>query len=307
MVNSLRAIVWSERGPNGSHLSVTVQTRFASVQKPQLSENQEQILLPLQCQQFARSYNGRLLVNVDIAVREGGAGNAPPQHYHAEIRDLCVAQGAGDEGRPTPSAGGEVPVLVGSCLCHQPIPRNSSLPVGAVAYFISLVWLQPACMHIRPCQRAEQGDCVPGMRASALCGASRGATPRLLNNHPLISVCTLQSRQLRTGSCSTDGQLRARNTRAKCDRYRRRTPIGSLIVHRVASRDTMRVSVVFAMRVTVPSAPSLLPAEPVLADPVIVSLTYFRHEVPLLQTPVARRGGRAPGAGSSFSPTATPT
>ena len=34
--------------------------RFASVQKPHLTENQ--ILLPLQAQQLSRSYNGRLLV-----------------------------------------------------------------------------------------------------------------------------------------------------------------------------------------------------------------------------------------------------
>ena len=64
MINEMRPIVWSERGSNGSILSVTIQMKFASTQKPMLTESQPQILLPLQAQQLGRSYNGRILVRV---------------------------------------------------------------------------------------------------------------------------------------------------------------------------------------------------------------------------------------------------
>ena len=57
MINEMRPIVWSERGSNGSILSVTIQMKFASTQKPMLTESQPQILLPLQAQQLGRSYN----------------------------------------------------------------------------------------------------------------------------------------------------------------------------------------------------------------------------------------------------------
>lgn len=42
--------------------------------------------------------------------------------------------------------------------------------------------------------------------------------------------------------------------------------------------NTNRLPVVFALRVTVAHPPQLLPSEPILADPLIVTLTYFRHE-----------------------------
>jgi hypothetical protein len=38
-----------------------------------------------------------------------------------------------------------------------------------------------------------------------------------------------------------------------------------------------RFPVVFAIKVTVPAVPHLLPHEPILSDPIIVSLTYFRR------------------------------
>lgn len=43
-----------------------------------------------------------------------------------------------------------------------------------------------------------------------------------------------------------------------------------------------RFPVVFALRATLPAVPDLLPAEPTLSEPLIVTLTYFRHEVPAL-------------------------
>lgn len=45
---------------------------------------------------------------------------------------------------------------------------------------------------------------------------------------------------------------------------------------------TNRFPVVFALRATLPAVPDLLPAEPTLSEPLIVTLTYFRHEVPVL-------------------------
>ena len=65
----MRPIVWSERGPNGSALSVNIQTHFASVQRPMLTENQPQILLPLQAQQLGRSCPGESLSPLNLPVR----------------------------------------------------------------------------------------------------------------------------------------------------------------------------------------------------------------------------------------------
>ena len=113
-VNEMRPIVWSERGAGGASLAVTIHMQFASVQKPMLTEHQAQIMLPLQTQQLGRSYNGRLLVNIEIFVREVAADGGGTQTHHADIRDLCI---------------GEIPILVGSCLCHQ--SGN-----GSMAHFI---------------------------------------------------------------------------------------------------------------------------------------------------------------------------
>ena len=89
----MRPIVWSEKGSDGHTLSVVVQMQFASVQRPMLTESQPQILLPLQAQQLGRSYNGRVLMNVEIIVREtcrGPEDSAPQQVrvHHADIHDL---------------------------------------------------------------------------------------------------------------------------------------------------------------------------------------------------------------------------
>lgn len=74
MVNDLRPIVWSERHASGTALSITIQLRFGSIAKPQLTENQ--ILQPIQAQQLSKSYNGRLLVNIEITIRKTDAGEA---------------------------------------------------------------------------------------------------------------------------------------------------------------------------------------------------------------------------------------
>jgi DNA-directed RNA polymerase beta subunit len=126
MVNDMRAIVWSERSGTGAALSVVIQMKFASAQRPMLTESQPQILLPLQAQQLCKSYNGRLLVNIEIHVRvttpSAEGGDAPPvvTMHEADIRDLCV---------------GEIPALVGSCLCHQPLPPGAR-QTGGLCYFI---------------------------------------------------------------------------------------------------------------------------------------------------------------------------
>lgn len=81
MINDLRPIVWVEK-QEGSSLCITtgnvfkqmisfpvwIQTRFATVEKPMLNNNQ--IMLPLQAHQLGRSYNGRLLVHVEISVKQ---------------------------------------------------------------------------------------------------------------------------------------------------------------------------------------------------------------------------------------------
>lgn len=78
--------------------------------------NENQILLPLQAQQLGRScsgprnqnsapglHNGRILVHVEIVVRQTVGGEMVQQHV-ADIQKLCV---------------GEIPVLVGSKLCYR--------------------------------------------------------------------------------------------------------------------------------------------------------------------------------------------
>lgn len=72
---------------------------------------------------------------------------------------------------------GEVPVLVGSCLCHRPQQSLSS-------YFI----VNGQCKVIVSQERllvTEHLLCIP-----SICHQNE----RLANNQPLVSVCTLQSR-----------------------------------------------------------------------------------------------------------------
>lgn len=79
--------------------------------------------------------------------------------------------------------------------------------------------------------------------------------PRLLppgglarSNHPLISSCILQSRQ----------------TQYTCE------------VRSVPASNLNRPPVILALRAVVQTPPALLPEVPLLCDPIIVTLTYFR-------------------------------
>jgi hypothetical protein len=62
------------------------------------------------------THNGRLLVNLDITVRELSAPGVAPQNHHTDVRDLCV---------------GEIPVLV--YRRAQAIPRPPDCGFGAVS------------------------------------------------------------------------------------------------------------------------------------------------------------------------------
>ncbi len=215
---------WQERKPDGN-LSIVMNIRFARIERPRLTKHQ--ILLPLQAQQLSRSYNGDLIVDVDITIRSsssaaaatataatavGGSGPPPPPptyEHQADVRGLCV---------------GEIPVLVGSALCHRPVPHNHNNE-DATCYFI--VKGQPKVIV---------------------------SQERLINNHPLISVSVLQSKQVQF----------------TCE------------VRSVPATNTNRFPVIFALRTTMAGTPSLLPAPPLLPDPIIVTLTYFREEVPVI-------------------------
>lgn len=215
MVNELRPITWLERKPD-STLSIVMKIRFNRIDRPQLTDNQ--ILLPLQAQQLTKSYNGRILIDVEITIKSTGPAGQPFENQ-ADVRGLCI---------------GEIPVLVGSCLCHRPLPERPSAaapPTDAAsadsiaAYFI-----------------------VHGQNKVIV------SQERLINNHPLVSASNLQSKQVQY----------------TCE------------VRSAPATNTNRSPVIFALRVTVASVPALLPAAPVLADPLIVTLTYFRHEVPVI-------------------------
>ena len=96
MINELRPIVWVigvGGGSLSSHtavpekqdntwLSINIQTHFTCVEKPML--NPSQIILPLQAQQLGRSYTGRLLVHVEIGVKQTVAGQVV-QQFAADI------------------------------------------------------------------------------------------------------------------------------------------------------------------------------------------------------------------------------
>lgn len=116
MVNELRPIVWSERSNTGTSLVLTVTMRFGRLEKPRINENQ--ILHPVYALQLCKSYNSRLMINVDILVKQcNNDGSILTQQ--AEIRDLCI---------------GEIPVLLGSALCHKPI--TGRVQPGEACYFI---------------------------------------------------------------------------------------------------------------------------------------------------------------------------
>ena len=69
---------------------------------------------------MCRSYNARIFINIEIAVKQVSDGVTVQQQ--ADIHDLCI---------------GELPVMVGSVLCHRPIPRGEAIKsTGDACYFI---------------------------------------------------------------------------------------------------------------------------------------------------------------------------
>lgn len=145
--------------------------------------------------------------------RSGGASVG----YHADIQNLNI---------------GELPVLVGSVLCHSPIQHQ---PNTSSCFFI-----------------------VNGQTKVII------SQERLIHNHPLVSSCLLQSKQ----------------TQYTCE------------VRSIPASNPNRFPVIFALvrsgpcaragrpvhKVTVPLPPTTV----TIADPIIVNLTYFRNEVPVL-------------------------
>ncbi len=121
MVNELRPITWLERRPDGGSLSIVLNIRFSRMERPQLTDHQ--IMLPLQAQQLSKSYNGRLLIDVEVAIKTTNAATGETYENQADVRDLCV---------------GEIPVLVGSCLCHRPLGGGSAPSGGGLSasYFV---------------------------------------------------------------------------------------------------------------------------------------------------------------------------
>lgn len=220
MVNDMRPIVWVEKQEAGCILSITVHTHFGCLQKPML--NASQIILPLQAQQLGRSYTGRLLVDVVITVKQTVNGEVV-QQFTTDIKDVCV---------------GEIPVLVGSAVCHRVLP-------GAASCFFIVNGQSKVLVS------QEQGVMYGGWVGRT----GRPAPERLINNHPLINVQTLQSRQ----------------TQYSCE------------VRSVPCNNPYRYPVVFTVRVTQtvesPYCPPRCTGDrPVLRDPIVVTLTYFRHD-----------------------------
>lgn len=270
----MRPIVWVSQGriawhgtlhppllaekQENSSLCISIQMRFGSVERPML--NNRQILLPMQAQQLGRSYNGRLLVHVEINVKQTVNGEVVHQ-YSADIQDLCV---------------GEVPVLVDWGPKSQ-VPRDPRrrTPCCATARVRSP---RPASSSSTDSARSLSPDRGP-FSLSKKKRRSRAVQERLANNHPLVSVCVLQTR-FDTAvvarfffSCSVHGTT-AGHTQYSCE------------VRSVPLNNPHRYPVVFTVRVNQsPQAVHCPPRTmdtPVLLDPIIVTLTYFRHK----QTPI---------------------
>ena len=82
--NELRPIVWVEKQEANSSLCISIQTRFSAVEKPMLHTSQ--LMLPLQAQQLGRSYNGRLLVHLEIVVKQTVAAGETPRPVSSRQR-----------------------------------------------------------------------------------------------------------------------------------------------------------------------------------------------------------------------------
>ena len=176
MVNELRPIVWVEKQDN-VWLSINIQTHFTCVEKPML--NPSQIILPLQAQQLGRSYTGRLLVHVEVrtvaadATKRSWCGSVSSKRWQARScsSSLPISTNRPAVTHPARRAPnlciGDVPVLVGSCLCHNPTGSLSS-------YFIVIVG---CCGYTHP---MPSPNCQCKMIVSQ---------ERLIKNHPLVSIC----------------------------------------------------------------------------------------------------------------------
>ena len=94
-----------------------------------------QLLLPLQAQQLGRSYTGRVLMHVEITVRHTLNGQLVSPPCSADIQRLCI---------------GELPILVGSALCHT----ASTSPMSC--YFIVNGQCKVIVSQEKPCD-PQQG------------------------------------------------------------------------------------------------------------------------------------------------------
>ena len=141
----------SEKQSDGSALCLTIRTRFASVERPMLNHNQ--ILLPIQALQLGRSYNGRILVNVDISVRQSMHGETVQQY--ADIHEMCI---------------GELPVLTGSCICHRPRGSPGAVATGeSSCFFIVSGQCKVIVSQERP---ADEGGGVVGVSPASAAAVS---------------------------------------------------------------------------------------------------------------------------------------
>lgn len=118
MINELRPIVWTERSNEDGNLTMSLTIRFGRLEKPQLHENQ--VLQPSHALHLCRPYNSRVIIHIDIQIRHVQPDETTTIQQ-SEITDLCI---------------GEIPVLVGSVLCHKRIVPDSSLHAGESCYFI---------------------------------------------------------------------------------------------------------------------------------------------------------------------------
>lgn len=118
MINDLRPIVWSERSSESGNLTMTLSIRFGRLERPQLHENQ--VLQPSHALHLCRPYNSRVIIHIDIQIRHV-APDGTTNLQQSEICDLCI---------------GEIPVLVGSVLCHRSIALDCGPQAGDACYFI---------------------------------------------------------------------------------------------------------------------------------------------------------------------------
>ena len=89
-VSELRPVVWSERGGGTRSLSLGIHIRFCGLRKPQLTESHT--LQASQAQMLSRSYNARLLVNIEINVKRTDTKTGEVTLHQADIPELCIGE-----------------------------------------------------------------------------------------------------------------------------------------------------------------------------------------------------------------------